>query len=426
MSTPSVVSMMVIAAYSMVDAIFVGRFVGPNGLAAIGSNIPVTILMMGFALFVGVGGSTAISRSMGMEKHKTANRILGVMLFLVLCLGVVSLGIGLSGTGWIHRLVGTSEGIMNSATGYLDILLIGGPLSIFSMSMNNVVRSEGNARMAMVSMVTGALVNVALDPLFIYTFGWGIRGAAWATVAANMVTTLIMLRYLLSGKSSLKLHLPCVRFNLTIFREIAGVGLSTLIMNTGATIIQVLVIRTLVRYGGETYVSVYAMCNRTMMFLFMPIFGIQAGVLPVIGYNFGAKLMRRVRQAIFTSMSLCTIYLICGWLLVQLFPESFIGAFTSDDQLLAIGTSAIKKLSIAFPVVGVPVMIVGIFQAIGKGKYALFLTTNRTVILIIPLLLYLPSRLGTDGVWYAFPIADVLATLVNVIFFWKAYHYFKD
>jgi len=156
-----------------------------------------------------------------------------------------------------------------------------------------------------------------------------------------------------------------------------------------------------------------------MMFLFMPIFGIQAGVLPIIGYNFGAKLMKRVRQTIFTSMLLCTVYLICGWLLVQLFSESFIGAFTSDDQLLAIGTDAIKKLAIAFPVVG-------IFQAIGKGKYALFLTTNRTVILIIPLLLYLPTQLGTYGVWYAFPIADVLATLVNVIFFWKVHHYFRN
>jgi len=148
MSTPSVVSMMVIAAYSMVDAIFVGRFVGPDGLAAIGSNIPATILMMGFALFVGVGGGTAISRSLGTEKHETANRILGVMLFLVLCLGVVSLLIGLTGTGWIHRLIGTSEGIMTSATDYLNILLIGGPLTIFPMSMNNAVRSEGNARMA--------------------------------------------------------------------------------------------------------------------------------------------------------------------------------------------------------------------------------------------------------------------------------------
>lgn len=147
-------------------------------------------------------------------------------------------------------------------------------------------------------MVTGSLVNVALDPLFIYTFGWGIRGAAWATVAANSVTTLIMLRYLLSGRSTLKLRMSCVRFNNAIFREIAGVGLSTLIMNCSATVIQVLVIRTLVRYSGETYISVYAMCNRTMMFLFMPIFGIQAGVLPIIGYNFGAKLMGFGRRSL--------------------------------------------------------------------------------------------------------------------------------
>jgi putative MATE family efflux protein len=426
MSTPSVVSMLVIATYNMVDAIFVGRFVGPEGLAALASNIPAVILLMGFSLFVGVGGSTAISRSLGMEKQENANRILGVMLFLVLILGVVSIVLATTGTEWMLRLVGTSESLLMPASQYLSILLLGGPLSIFTVAMNNVVRSEGNARMAMISMVTGALVNVALDPLFIYYLGWGIRGAAWATVVANLVTALIMLWYLWSGKSSLKLKLACIRFDLSIFREISGVGLSTLIMNSSATVIQSLVIRTLIQYGGESSVSVYAMCHRTMMFLFMPIFGIQAGVLPVIGYNYGAKLMKRVRQTIFSSILLCTAYLAIGWFFVQLFPAAFIGVYTDDPQLLESGVSSIRKLAIAFPVVGIPIMIVGTFQAIGKAKYALFLTTNRTVILVIPLLLYLPTRIGTDGVWFAFPIADVLATLVNVVFFWKVYRYFKD
>ena len=426
MSTPSVVSMAVIAAYNMVDAMFVGHFVGPEGLAALASNIPAVILLMGFSLFIGVGGSTAISRSLGMDRQEQANHILGVMIFLVLGLSAVSVLFSLTGAQWVLRLVGTSESLLVPASQYLSILLLGGPLSIFSIAMNNTVRAEGNARMAMVSMVTGALVNVGLDPLFIHTFGWGIRGAAWATVVANMVSTTIMLWYLWSGRSSLRLKLSCIRFHLGVFKEIAGVGMSTLLMNSSATVIQSLVLRTLIQYGGDTAVSVYAMCNRTMMFLFMPVFGIQAGVTPIIGYNFGAKLMKRVRQTIFSSMGLCTMYLSVGWVCLQLSPGTFVSAFTDDPWLIQEGVDSIKKLSVAFFVVGIPIMIVGAFQAIGKAKYALFLTANRTVILIIPLLLILPTQIGTDGVWYTFPIADGIATLVNGLFFWRVYKQFRD
>ncbi|MCZ6673292.1 MAG: MATE family efflux transporter [Verrucomicrobia bacterium] len=426
MSAPAVVSMLVIAAYNMVDAIFIGRFVGEMGLAALGSNIPAIFLLMGFSLFVGVGGSTAISRTLGKEDTEGANRILGTMMFMVLCLGGVSLGLAMAGTERFLLLLGTSESVLEPASQYLTILLYGGPLSIFTVAMNNVVRSEGNARMAMLSMVTGAVVNVLLDPVFIYYLDWGIQGAAWATVVAHLVTTLIMLRYLQSGKSSLELRWSSIRFHWPIVKEISGVGMSTLLMNSGATIIQSLVIRSLVHYGGEASVSIYAMCNRTMMFLFMPVFGIQAGVLPIIGYNYGAKLMKRVRHTIFVSIVLCTTYLMIGWSFVQLFPGVFIGAFTDDVALIEEGVSAIRKLSIAFPVVGIPIMIVGTFQAIGKAKYALFLTTNRTFILIIPLLLYLPTQLGADGVWFAFPIADSLALIVNSLFLWKVFEKFKD
>lgn len=426
MSTPSVVSMMVIAAYNMVDAMFVGHFVGPEGLAALASNIPAVIMLMGFSLFIGVGGSTAISRSLGMDKQDRANDILGVMLFLVLGLGMVSILLAFTSVDWILRMVGTTEGLLLMSSQYLSVLLIGGPLSIFSIAMNNTVRAEGNARMAMVSMITGALVNVGLDPLFIHTFDWGIRGAAWATVAANLVTTVIMLWYLLSGRSTLCLRLNCLRFRWSIFKEISGVGMSTLLMNSSATIIQSLVLRTLIQYGGDAAVSVYAMCNRTMMFLFMPVFGIQAGVTPIIGYNYGAQMMARVRQTLYMSMGLCTLYLGTGWIILQLFPEIFIGRFTDDPELLLVGVDSIKKLSVAFFLVGIPIMIVGTFQAIGKAKYALFLTTNRTVILVIPLLLYLPTQMGTDGVWYAFPIADTLATVVNVLFFLRVYKQFRD
>ena len=426
MSAPSVVSMLVIAAYNMVDAIFIGRFVGADGLAALGSNIPAVILLMGFSLFVGVGGGTAISRSLGADDPNRANVVLGTMLFMVLCLSALSLFLSVFATEWILRVLGASEVHLAMASQYLSILLLGGPFSVFTVAMNNAVRSEGNARMAMVSMVTGALVNVALDPVFIHTFGWGMRGAAWATVAANGVTTLIMASYIRSGRSSLSLKSSHVRLNLPVAREIAGVGISTLLMNVGATAIQSLVIRTLVKYGGEAEVSVYAVCNRTMMFLFMPIFGVQAGVLPIIGYNFGAKLMKRVRQTILSSVLLCTAYLTLGWGFIQLYPGTFVRAFTEDPLLLNEGINAIRKLSIAFPIIGIPIMIVGTFQAIGRAKYALFLTTNRTVILIIPLLLILPARMGTDGVWFTFPIADILATAVNLLFFWKVYPSFKD
>lgn len=426
MSAPSVVSMLVIAAYNMVDTIFVGRYVGSEGLAALASNIPVIVLMMGFSLFVGVGGSTVISRSLGAGNHAKAHVVFGTMMFMVIVLSAANYIVYATGTEWLLRLLGTSEAHLEPAAEYLEILLLGGPLSIFSVVMNNLVRSEGNARTAMVSMVTGALVNVALDPLFIHTLGWGIRGAAWATVVANGVTTAIMIGYLMAGRSSLVLRPGNIRFNALLTREISGVGMSTFLMHSSASIIQSLVIRKLVEYGGESTVSVYAMCNRTMMFLFMPIFGVQAGVLPIIGYNFGAKLMARVRYAVFASIGLCTAYLVVAWAFMQLMPETILRVYTSDTVLLAEGVNAIKKLTLAFPVVGAAVMVVGTFQAIGKAKYALFLTVNRTFILVIPLLVWLPPHWGTDGVWLTFPISDGLGMVVNGIFFWKVYKNFRD
>lgn len=426
MSAPAVVSMVAFAAYNLVDAIFVGRFVGEAGLAALGSNIPAIVLFIGFALFIGVGGSTAISRALGKADLAAAGRILGVMLFMVLGFGLVSVILSFLGAREFLKLLGTSEALIGPATEYLSAYLLGGPFAFFTVAMNNTVRAEGNARMVMVSMVTGAVINVLLDPLFIQTFGWGLRGAAWATVVSNVVTSLILFTYIQSDRGSLRLELSQVRFSMPVFREISAVGMSTLLMNTGAMAIQSLVVRTLVHYGGEVAVSVYAICNRTVMFLFMPIFGIQAGVLPILGFNYGANLMSRVRKTLFTSMAICTCYLTIGWALIQWFPDFIVRAFTDDETLLAMGTGAIRKLAAALPVVGVPILIVGAFQAIGKGRYALLLAANRAFFLVIPLLLILPRFWGTDGVWYAFPISDSLALGINVLFLVKVFGNFKD
>ena len=426
MSAPSVVSMLVIASYHLVDAIFIGHFVGPIGLAALASCIPSIFLLMGFSLFVGVGGGTAVSRTLGKADVEKANRILGTMLFMALVLGVVAMVVAMTGTKQLLLITGASEQVLEPASQYLSILMLGGPLSIFSVAMNNLVRSEGNAPMAMFSMVTGAVVNVMLDPVFIYYLGLGIGGAAWATVCANLVTSVIMAWYLYSGRSSLALHFSNIRFKVSIAREISAVGLSTFVMHISGSVIHSLVIRILLQYGGETAVSVYAMCNRTVMFIFMPIFGLQAGALPIIGYNFGARLIKRAKQTIFYGMSICTLYLLVLWLIIQSYASTIIGAFTNDPALLAEGVSALEKLTIVIPVVGIPIMVVGTFQALGKAKYALFLTMNRTFFLIIPLLWILSPRFGVDGVWYTFPIADSIALVINSTCFLWVLQKFKE
>lgn len=426
MSAPAVISMVALAAYNLVDAIFVGRLVGESGLAALGSNIPAVVLFMGFALFIGVGGSTAISRALGKAEGAAANQILGVMMFMVVVFALASLVLSLFAAKEFLILLGTSQTLVEPASAYLCVYLYGGPFTLFTVALNNAVRAEGNARMAMTSMITGALVNVLLDPLFIKTFGWGLKGAAWATVAANVVTSIILFTYIQSGKSSLTLALARIRFRMPVFKDISAVGLSTLLMNTGAMAIQSLVVRTLIHYGGEMAVSVYAICNRTVMFLFMPLFGIQAGVLPILGFNYGARLLSRVRKTLFTSMGICTIYLTIGWALVQLFPDFIVQAFTDDATITEMGISAIRKLAVALPVVGIPILIVGAFQAIGKGKYALLLAANRAFFLVIPLLLFLPTRWGTDGVWYAFPISDSLAMCINILFLIRVFRNFRD
>lgn len=426
MSAPAVISMSMIAAYNLVDAIFIGYFVGELGLAALAANIPPVTIFYGFCLFIGVGGNTAISRSLGRGDVDSANKVLGVMILMVFMFGFLSVLLAFIGPGWILEMFGATDVLLGPSSGYLEVFLLGGPLGFFTVAINNVARGEGNAWMAMVSMVMGALVNIALDPLFIHYLGFGLRGAAWATVAGHLVSSTTLLWYLRSGRSSLIFRLANLRFNYGILKEISSVGLSILLINSSWSIIQGLVIRTLVQHGGETAVSVYGMCNRTIMFFFMPMFGVQAGILPILGYNYGARVMWRVRRTIYCGMVLCTVYLLMSWALIQMIPGFFIQAFTDDPVCLVQGIDAIKKISIAMPSVALTILIVTTFQAIGKAKYALFLSANRTIILIIPLLLYLPSKIGVDGVWFAFPIADSVAMIINLLFFLRVRQYFRD
>lgn len=417
LSSPAMIGMMVQAAYNLVDTFFVGRGVGVLAIAGLSIAFPLQMIIMAIAQTIGIGGSSIISRSLGAKRFRKANRTLGNMIATVTVLSII---IAITGLIWLEpllKLFGATPDILPYAADYMSVIFLGTVVFAFSITANNVVRAEGNARFAMMTMLISAGVNTVLDPIFIFLFSMGVRGAAYATIISQGCTALWLSWYFIAEKSGLRPRIKDLLPDINILKETFAIGASAFMRQGAASMTAVILNHSLGIYGGDLAIAAYGIIRRIMMFAIMPIFGLVQGLLPIVGYNFGAKKFCRVQNAIRLSITVSTAICMASFGILFFFPSSILGLFTPDMEVLRVGVHASRLVALGLPVVGFQVMASGMYQAIGKALPALLLSMARQLFFLIPLVLILPLIWSLEGIWLAFPVADAGAFVVAMFLF---------
>jgi MATE family, multidrug efflux pump len=416
-SIPAIVGMLVNALYNVVDRIFIGNGIGYEGIAGITIAFPVMLIMMAFSMLIGIGANSLVSIRLGENKKEEAEGILGNALSLLILISLSLTVIGSLTLNPLLKLLGASEKILPYARDYLQIILIGAVFQSVGMGMNNFIRSEGNPKIAMYSMLIGAVVNTILDPIFIFGFRWGMRGAAIATIISQATSAIWVISYFLGGKSLLKIHTKNIKLRASVVSKIVALGAAPFAMQLAASVQNFIMNTSLATYGGDIAISGMGVVNSIVTLMIMPIFGINQGVQPIIGYNYGAKKYDRVKEAYKLAVISATVIITTGWVATRLFPEQFVSMFNSDDkELISFGTFAIKRFMMFFPIIGFQIVSSNYFQAVGKPKHSALLSLSRQVLILIPALLILPRFFGLEGVVSAGPLADVLSSVVTGTF----------
>ena len=413
-SVPAIIGMLVMASYNIVDRIFVGRGVGTTAISAIAITFPINIVIMGFAQFVGMGSTALVSIKLGEKKKEEAERIIENAFLMALCISVslsviISMTIDplvtlLGGTGEAHRF----------AKQFLSIIVLGLPLQFVSFALNGVIRAQGSPRVALVTILIGGILNIILNPICIVVLHLGIRGSAIATVISQFVGAIWVMAYYLGRWSYLRLRR--LSFDREVISKIAMIGVSPLIMQVAGSLIIFVFNKTLYTYGGNLAIAVMGIGMSLMMVVMMPIYGLNQGIQPIIGFNYGAKHFDRVMETLRKGIIIATTVCIVGFLGVILFSADIVGLFNVEDrQFIVLGGRALKIAVLMLPLNGFQVVSWAYFQAVGKPKQAMILTLTKQILFVIPLVVILPKFFALDGVWIAMPVADFLAACLAAV-----------
>ncbi|MGB4590245.1 MAG: MATE family efflux transporter [Clostridiaceae bacterium] len=416
-SIPAILGMVVQSLYNIVDRIYIGNIPGYGGLAisGIGVVLPINFIIMGFAMLFGIGAGANISLKLGEGKKDDAEKLFGVGFYMLVASGILLSVIGLIFLKDIVNLYGADDQTRIYAEQYLRIILIGNVFNVVSFGLNNIIRAEGNPKIAMYSMLIGAIVNTILDPILIFTFNMGVEGAAIATIFAQFLSFVWTMWYFLSKKSMLKLSKENIRYDKKLVFKIMSIGASPFAMQVAGSVVGIIMNQSLLRYGSSMAIGAYAAINSVVTLFFMPIFGMNQGLQPIIGFNYGAKNYKRVREALKVGIISATIVCTVGAILVQTVPHVFLNFITKDEAIREIGISGIRRVMFFMPFIGFQFISSNFFQAIGKAKKSFLLSMLRQVIILIPVLLILPPIMGLIGVWTAGPVADAVATIMTAL-----------
>lgn len=416
-SVPAIIGMMVNALYNVVDRMFIGNIPGegPLAITGVGMTMPISTIILACGMLVGIGTTANISIKLGQGQREVAEQIIGNNITLSILISLVITIIGLAFKQPILIAFGASEQTLPFANQYITLILMGTVFNVLGYSLNSNIRADGNPLMAAMTMIVGCAINIILDPIFIFGFGWGIKGAAVATVISQFVTALWGLLYFLLKKSNLKFKIVDLKLDLKLVKMILAIGSAPFAMQLATSLVQVISNNALKTYGGDLAIGAMATISSISLMFLMPIFGINQGSQPIIGYNYGARQYSRVKQAFLYSLSFGTFILAIGFIIVQFFPTRIISLFNSDPELMAITVRGIRIYLFMLTFVSVSIIGSNFFQSIGKPRLAIILSLLRQLILLLPLIFILPRFIGLDGVWLAQPISDILAIVITLI-----------
>jgi len=414
LTLPTFFGMFIMTLYNVVDTIFIGHYVGPLGIAGLSIVFPIQLMSIGIGDMTGMGGASLISRSIGAGDLTKAERTLGNALTTNIVLSVIIMVAGLANPDFWLRLMRASETILPYARDFMTIILFGTVFSTLSMALNSLIRAEGNARVPMTGMIIGAILNIILCAVFIIPLDMGVRGSALATVIAQLISVLYFMSYFFGGKSFLKIHFRSLIIEWNILKGILAIGIASFVRLMAGSLSAIFVNRMLITYGGDLAISTFGIVNRIMMFALMPGIAIGGGLQPILGFNYGAKRYNMAIKAIKIAMVAATACCLGVFIVLYFAPEPFIRIFTADNELIALGSYAAKRVFLSLYLTGSLMVGSLVFQSIGKATQAFVTAISRPFLFLIPLIFVLPRFLELDGVWLAFPITDGLTFLLTI------------
>ena len=403
---PAIVAMTASSLYNIIDRAFIGQIVGPEAIAGLGITFPFMNLSAAFGAAVGVGASTCISVKLGQHDYKRAEQLLGNTVTLNLIVGFLFMVVCLLFLNPILRFFGASDVTLPYAREFMIVILLGNMVTHMYFGMNAVLRAAGKPRHAMYATLFTVACNIVLVITFVWWFRWGIRGAALATVTSQTLALCWQMWILSDKKELLHLKRGIYRLRAALVKNIIAIGVSPFLMNVCSCIIVIFMNNQFVRYGGDMAVGAYSIANSVVMMFFMFVMGMNQGMQPIVGYNYGAERYDRMFRCLWLTIAAATIILLVGWTLSMLFPQQIARIFTTDATLIALAARGIKLDMLVFFVVGSQAVITNFFQCIGKVKISIFLSLSRQLTLLLPMAYIFPLLWDLDGVWYSMPASD--------------------
>lgn len=412
-AVPAIIAMTASSLYNMVDSIFIGHGVGTMAISGLALTFPLIMnLAAAFGSLVGVGAATLISVKLGQKDYDTAQRVLGNVFVLNILLGVAFTVIVMAFLDPILYFFGGSDETVGYARDYMYIILLGNTITHLYLGLNAVLRSSGHPQKAMYATIATVIINTILDPVFIYGFGWGIRGAAIATIVAQIISLMWQLWIFSSKEELLHFHRGIFRLKRKIVFDSLAIGMSPFLMNMAACFIVILINQGLKKYGGDLAIGAFGIVNRLVFIIVMIVMGLNQGMQPIAGYNFGAKQYERVTKTLKLTIIYATGVTTFGFIIGMLFSDTVVGIFTSDAELIELSAKGLRIVVMFFPIIGFQMVTANFFQSIGMASKAIFLSLTRQMVVLLPCLLILPRFFGAAGVWYSMPISDLLASLI--------------
>ena len=424
-AVPAIIAMTAASLYNMVDSIFIGQGVGALAISGLALTFPLMNLAAAFGSLVGIGASTLASVKLGQKDYDTAQRILGNVLILNIIIGFTFSVLALIFLDPILYFFGGSDQTVIYARDYMEVILYGNIITHIYLGLNAMLRSSGHPRKAMYATIATVVINAILDPIFIFVFEWGIRGAAIATIIAQTIALLWQIKLFSNKNELLHFHRGIFRLKKKIVFDSLAIGSSPFMMNLASCLIVILINQGLQKYGGDLAIGAFGIINRVVFVVVMIVLGLNQGMQPIAGYNYGARQYARVIHVLKYTVFGATIVTTVGFLLGMICPRQIVSIFTTDKQLTAIATEGFRYVVMFFPIVGMQMVASNFFQSIGMPAKAIFLSLTRQLIFLLPLLLILPQLYGQTGIWLSMPISDLLASLLSAFMLAWQFRRFK-
>ena len=415
---PAIVAMTASSLYNIIDRAFIGQVVGPEAIAGLGITFPFMNLSAAFGAAVGVGASTCISVKLGQKDYKTAENLLGNTVTLNLIVGFLFMVVCLLFLNPILRFFGAADATLPYAREFMIVILLGNMVTHLYFGMNAVLRAAGKPRHAMYATLFTVGMNILLVIAFVWWFRWGIRGAALATVTSQSLALCWQMWIFSDQRELLHLKRGIYKLKANLVRNIIAIGISPFLMNVTSCVIVIFMNNQFVRYGGDMAVGAYSIANSMAMVFFMFVMGMNQGMQPIVGYNYGAEKFDRMLRCLWQTIAVATSILLVGWALAMLFPMQIARIFTTDETLLQLSARGIRLDMLVFPIIASQAVITNFFQCIGKVKISIFLSLTRQLLMLLPLAYLLPLWMDLDGVWYSMPASDFGSFAMTLPILW--------